>query len=134
MPEEQQPATQEAANESAPVPEKEAAAREVHVKATENVPPSVSNDNPAHKLIVVTTPAPNTEAGPSEQKSLSAHHTGSVVYGDEFLSVEEELQYLNPREQLPIFLDGAGAKGPLFNQNAYLEGFAFFQMSPYNGP
>lgn len=141
-PEEQStPMSPGAADDSAQVPEDKDAEKEVPAKATENVPPPVLKENSTHKLTVVTSSAPITGVGPSERQPSSQHlpppserNSGSMVYGEEFLSVEEELQYPNPREQLPIFLDGAGAKGPLFNRNDYLEGFSFFQTSPYTGP
>lgn len=44
---------------------------------------------------------------------------------DEYLSVEEELQYLYPRERLPIFPDGCGVKGPLFDRNIHREKIEF---------
>lgn len=117
------------------MPKEREAEKEVPAKATEDVPPLVSKENSALKLTIITTSAPNTRGGPFErQPPPSERNPGSVVYGDEFLSVEEELQYPNPREQLPIFLDGAGAKGPLFNRNDHLERSAFFKMSPNNGP
>lgn len=83
----------------------------------------------------------NTEAGPSErippsqsQTLIPERHIESVVYGDEFLMVEEELQYPYPRESLPIFLDGCGIKGPLFDRIIHQEKLAFFKTSPYDGP
>ena len=71
------------------------------------------------------------DVGPSERKSVSARRTDSVVYGDEYLSPEEELKYLYPREELPLFSSGAGAKGPLFNRNVHPK---FFQASLYDWP
>ena len=59
------------------------------------------------------------DAGPSEHKSISIRRSDSVVYGDEVIFPEEELKYPFPREELPLFSPGAGAKGPLFNQNAH---------------
>ena len=70
------------------------------------------------------------DIGPSERKSISARLSDSVVYGDEYLSPEEELKYPYPREELPLFSTGAGAKGPLFNRNAHPK---FFQASRYDG-
>ena len=69
----------------------------------------------------------------SEHKSVSPRHTDSIVYGDEVISVEDELKYPYTREQQALFLTGAGAgaKGPLFNRNTHPQ---FFQQSPYNGP
>jgi hypothetical protein len=54
-----------------------------------------------------------------------------VIYGDEVISVEDELKYPFPREALPMFKSGAGAKGPLFNRNTHPK---FFRENPYNGP
>ena len=47
------------------------------------------------------------------------------------ISVEDELKYPNPHEQLPLVSTGVGVKGPLFNQNTHP---LFFQESPYNKP
>jgi hypothetical protein len=71
------------------------------------------------------------DVGPSEHKSVSARRTDSIVYGDEVISVEDELKYPYPHEALHVFSAGAGAKGPLFNRNTHPK---FFQDSPYNGP
>ena len=102
------------------------------------MPPSVSKENDALNLNVVTTPAPNAEIWPSKRNPShpppSERNTGSVVYSDEVLSIEEELQYPNQRGKMPIFSDGAGAKGPLINQNEYPDRYSFFKMSPYDGP
>ena len=64
-------------------------------------------------------------------KSISARPTDSVVYGDGYLSLEDELKYPYPREELPLFSSGDGAKGPPFNRNVHPK---FFQDSPYDGP
>jgi hypothetical protein len=54
--------------------------------------------------------------GSSAVRSASARHTDSVVYGDEVISVEDELKYPYPHEQLLLFSTGVGVKGPLFNR------------------
>ena len=72
-----------------------------------------------------------SDIGPSEHKPFSTHRTYSVVYGDEVLSLEDELKYPYPREELPLFSMGKDAKGPIFNRNAHPK---FFQDSPYDYP
>ena len=64
-------------------------------------------------------------------KSVFAHHSDSVVYADEVISVEDDLKYPYPREHLPFFSIGVGVKGPLYNRNTHP---LFFQESPYNKP
>lgn len=47
------------------------------------------------------------------------------------MTVEEEMELPNPRECLPIFLGGDGAKGPHFDAKVQHEKLAFFGKSPY---
>ena len=70
------------------------------------------------KLSIITTPR-IPDDGLSEHKYVSARHANSVVYGDEVISIEEELKYPYPHEELPLLSAGACAKGPLFNRNTH---------------
>jgi hypothetical protein len=70
-------------------------------------------------------------AEPSAGRTVSEQEPPSIVYGDEYMTVEEELKLPYPRERIPVFSAGAGARGPIFNQNTHPQ---FFQNSPYNGP
>ena len=64
-------------------------------------------------------------------KSIPAHHSDFVVYGDEVISVEDELKSPYPHEQLLLLSIGVGIKGPLYNRNTHP---LFFQETPYNKP
>ena len=113
-------------------------------RPTESVPmasPARVPTAPASPAVVPPAPSPlklsidavtrMADAGPSEHKSVSVRRSDFVVYGDEVISPKEELKYPYPREELPLFSTGAGAKGPLFNRNVHPK---FFQASPYDGP
>jgi hypothetical protein len=87
--------------------------------------------DPSPLRISLNTARRTSDVDPSAAKSASAHHSDSVIYGDEVISVEDELKYPYPCEQLPLFSIGVGVKGPLFNRNTHP---LFFQESPYSKP
>jgi hypothetical protein len=93
------------------------------------VPDKVSAPSPLR--ISLNTSKRTSDVGPSVVKTVCAHHSDSVFYGDEVISIEDELKYPYPHEQLPLFSIGVGVKGPLFNRNTHPR---FFQESPYSKP
>ena len=68
----------------------------------------------AQLQVLIATARRISDDAPMENRSISARHTNSIVYGDKVASVEDELKYPYPREQLPLFKTSASAKGPLF--------------------
>ena len=92
-------------------------------------PAKVSDPSPLQ--ISLDAAKGNSNVDPSTVKSVSAHHSNSVVYGAEMISVEVELKYPYPHEQLSLFFIGVGVKGPLYNRNTHP---LFFQESTYNKP
>lgn len=81
-----------------------------------------------------STSKPDENSGPSEhvhpsqsQPQVSARIASPVLYGDEYLSVEEELVHPNPRECFPIFSEGEGVKGPIFNEEDHRAKLPFFK-------
>lgn len=119
------------------------------------VPPSDENDllkenrekakvplkeNAAMEIDRPSTLKPDGNAGPSEsvdpsqsRPQISERIAGLLVYADVSMTVEEEMALPKPRECLPIFSEGEGAKGPLFNEEIHRAKLAFFGMSPYEG-
>ena len=87
----------------------------------ESVPNSAQEQvsNPSPLRISLDTARGTSDVDPSAAKLASAHHSDSVIYGDEVISVEDELKYPYLCEQLPPFSIGVGVKGPLFNQNTH---------------
>lgn len=71
---------------------------------------------------------------PSQSRpQISERIVGWPVYAEVSMSVEEEMGLPNLRECLKIFLEGEGAKGPLFNEEIHRFKLAFFETSPYEG-
>lgn len=69
---------------------------------------------------------------PSQSKpQIPERNVDSPIYEEVSMSVEEEMALLKPRECLPIFSEGEGAKGPLFNKETHRAKLAFFGSSPY---
>ena len=87
--------------------------------------------NPSPLRISLVTARRPSDVDPSSAKSPSAHHLYSIIYGNEVLSVEDKLKCPYPRERLPLFSNGVGIKGPLFNRNTHP---LFFRESPYRKP
>ena len=87
--------------------------------------------DPSPLRISLSTAQITSNVGPSAAKLASAHHSNSFIYGDEVISVEDELKYPSPREQLPLFAITVGVKGPLYNRSTHP---LFFQEIPYNKP
>ena len=127
--------------EEGEIPQSEHQASPARVEPTKSVPPSAPQsfaEAPPHQSSTmpdkasvpdeVSAPSPlrisldvakrNSDVDPSAAKSVSAHHSDSVIYGDEVISVEDELKYPHPREQLSLFSIGVSVKGLLFNQHA----------------
>ena len=75
-------------------------------------PAKVSAPSPLR--ISLDTMKRNMDVDPSIVKPISAHHSDSVVYSDEVISIEDELKYPYPpypHEQLPLFLLVLASKG-----------------------
>ena len=74
---------------------------------------------PSPLSISLNTMKKTLDVGPSAVKSVSAHHSDTVIYCNEVISIEDGLKYPYPHEQLPLCSIGVGVKGPLFNRNTH---------------
>ena len=101
--------TNESVSPSAPQPSAKEHPYQSPVPDKASVPDKVSAPSPLR--ISLNTTKKTSDVGPSIVKLVFAHHLDSVIYGDEVISIEDDLKYPYHRKQLPLFSIGIGVKG-----------------------